>query len=481
MNKKLSSLIMTGVLSLSVIMQSFIVNIDAYSSYQRIGGKNRYETSYLVSNRNHSKTIVLASGESYPDALSAVNLSNKFEAETILTNGNISVVDLIKKRGADKVFLVGGVGSISNQLENKLKSAGLNVERIGGTNRYETSKNTIKRAGYTNIGVCSGQNYIDALSASALLKQEDAGLLLVDGTKPYKAPENTVVKYTFGGVKTVVQNGGERIYGLSRYGTAVEIANRVKDPSSLAVVSGLNYPDALSATNLVVSDRAVIMPVEKIAYNDVIKKAKAVEKVFIVGGVNSISNETMNDIIERAKGNSENLGNVENSYIDSGLTSEQNRFLNDLNTVGDGLISRINKVEDIINKIKGINIPNIQKPNIPVGEINKIISSINANDVKSLINSIEKIENLLKSIDTSKINNIKANIEKLKAIKNKVMSIKAKVDAFNQKIDSITQKIADKVVSDMLNSIKENINSKMKDLIDNLNSKLSGTGMDGLN
>ena len=471
MNKKLVSVIMSGILSISAVTQFGLSYSNAYTSYERIGGKNRYYTSYMVSDRNHSDTVILASGESYPDALSAVNLSNKFDAATILTNGNLDVVNVIKKRGAKKVFLVGGVRSISNKLENKLKEEGLSVERIGGINRYETSINTIKKAGYTSVGVCSGQNYIDALAASALLKQENAGLLLVEGTKPYKVPANTTVKYTFGGVKSVVQNGGERISGISRYATAVEIANKVKDPNALAIVSGSNYPDALSATNLVVSDGAVIMPVDNVPYYDVIKKAKSVNKLFVVGGNKSVSDETMNYVLSKAK--DENyVANSDIPNLDSSLTKEQEAFLNDLNRVGNNVVTGINRVNDIVAKIKGIRLPNISKPLLPLDDIGKLVDGLKSKDISSLISNIDKVNSLINSLKNSNLSNIKNNISKIKDIRAKVEMIKSKIDALNKQIDSTLNNVTEKIVRDALTSIKNSLNDRLKELINNMNNNL---------
>ncbi len=380
--KKIGSLIMASIISVATVAQTFSVSTFAYSSYERIAGVNRYETSKLVSNRNQSDTVVVASGENFADALSSVNLSNKYGASTILTNGNTDIINTLKARNVKKIFLVGGVNSIPQNLENKLKESFNDVERIAGVNRYETSRKTIKRTGYTKLGVASGKTFPDALSASALLKQEDYGLLLVDGDHSYTVPEGTTVEYTFGGSRTIVQNGGERINGTSRFETAVKISNMVKDPKSMAVVSGDNYADALSATNLVISEGAIVMPVQKYPYYDVIRKARQVDKVYFIGGENSVSNETASRIIQKGVGGIDKPSAGEDYDTDE-LTSDQQKLLDDIEERGKRIIDDIEKVEDAIDTLRNINWPSAQDFADRVEEIQDMIQKIR-DDIKDL-------------------------------------------------------------------------------------------------
>ncbi|NJB08437.1 cell surface protein, partial [Clostridioides difficile] len=45
----------------------------------------------------------------------------------------------IKRLGAKDIYLIGGTAVLNKDIENKLKGNGLNVERINGKDRYETS------------------------------------------------------------------------------------------------------------------------------------------------------------------------------------------------------------------------------------------------------------------------------------------------------------------------------------------------------
>ena len=112
----------------------------------RIFGENRYETALKVAEEAidngvlKSNKIFLCSGISPADALSIASAAAKEKGIILLTDGN-SLIDGVKKyiKSGVKVKIIGGVGVISDKLEQELKSMGAAVERISGNDRYETS------------------------------------------------------------------------------------------------------------------------------------------------------------------------------------------------------------------------------------------------------------------------------------------------------------------------------------------------------
>lgn len=472
MNKKLISIIMAGIISITTLCQAFPISSFAYSSYQRIAGKNRYLTSEYVSARNKSKTVILASGEKFPDALSAVNLSNKYDAATILTDGrSYSIVNILKSRGAEKVFLMGGVSSISADLERKIRQEGFNVERISGINRYETSKNAVKRAGYTSVGVASGENYTDALAAAPLLKQENSGLMLVDG-RGYTVPSGVTVKYTFGGSRSIPQNGGERIYGVSRFETAIKISNKVKNPRTMAVVSGDNFADALSATNLVVSDDAIIMPVQKYPYYDVIRKAREVNEVIFVGGVNSISNETASRIIE--KGITPDVKPSAGDDFDTAkLTPDQKQLLNDIEDMGNTIVDDIEEAERIANEIKALK-PQINNGIENIKKIQDVIHGLDlSGGINGLLNNIDNVEKIIDAL-TKGVSNTDQVFKKFTEIKAKFEKIKAEINKFNTMVEKLLNQAADQAVKHAINQLQTIIHKKINELLAGILKEIIG-------
>lgn len=473
MNKKFLSLTMAGIISVSTVFQALPINSFAYNSYERIAGKNRYLTSEYVSRRNNSEIVVLASGEKFPDALSAVNISNKYDAATILTDGrSYDIINILKSRNAKKVFLMGGVSSISADLENKIKNEGFDVERISGINRYETSEKAVKKAGYSEVGVASGSNYTDALSASALLKQENCGLLLVDGDKGYKTPEGVAVKYTFGGSRTIPQNGGERIYGVSRFETAIKISNKVKNPRTMAVVSGDNFADALSATNLVVSDDAIIMPVQKYPYYDVIRKAREVNQVIFVGGVNSVSDETASRIIEKGVTPTTKPSAGED-FNTSDLTEEQKQLLKDMEELGNKIEDDIEEIQRIVDKIKELK-PQISNSMETIKKIIDFIKNLNKpGNINNALTNIEKLEKLLETIskELPSSEQLKTQLTQLKA---SIEKIKSEIKQYQKILNAILGKPGDKALKLIADKISAAIIKNINNVIINILKGLIG-------
>lgn len=284
-------------LIVSLILGSSTIN-NAAENFTRYEGKDRYETSLKTADKVNSRIVVFASGENYADAMSAINLINSFNAKLILVNNKTNIESIVKDKGIEKLYLVGGTKMISKSVEDTVKNHVKNVERIEGLDRYETNKKTLELSKYKDVGVATGRNYADALSASGLLNEKHFGLMLVDGTKEYKAPEGVTVKYTFGGKDTVKQDGGERLQGKDRYDTSINIATK-STYKNIAIASGENFADALSSVNIVNANKSYILLAEN--RSELNKFKNKSETISVVGGKNVLSDNKINDMINTIK------------------------------------------------------------------------------------------------------------------------------------------------------------------------------------
>ena len=93
---------------------------------KRIWGSDRYATSLAIAKQGHgnSETVILTSGEDYPDALTAISLSKQLDAPIILVKQagiDARTKDFIEST-AKKVVIIGGEKSISNEIEKQLIS-----------------------------------------------------------------------------------------------------------------------------------------------------------------------------------------------------------------------------------------------------------------------------------------------------------------------------------------------------------------------
>ena len=253
--------ILTSVIITSMMI-AFGSYVDASSRTSIIKGNGRVETSIESSKLVNSKVMVVASGYSFPDSLSAYNIASSYNAKLILVNNNTDLTEVLDKVEPEKVYLIGGINSLSGNVVESICNKVSNVIRISGNNRYETNEKTLKESRFTKVGVADGRNYPDALAASSLLKNKGLGLLLVDGARPYIS--NREVVYTYGGKNSVKQNGGKRLAGTNRYATSEMINKELgSNIDKVAITTGENYADALSSINLVNSGGKVSLMLVK--------------------------------------------------------------------------------------------------------------------------------------------------------------------------------------------------------------------------
>jgi len=74
---------------------------------ERIGGKNRYDTAAVIAKHFHktAQTAYLATGEDFPDALTAGLIAGKANAPLLLTNKSIlraETVNYLKEAKVEK-------------------------------------------------------------------------------------------------------------------------------------------------------------------------------------------------------------------------------------------------------------------------------------------------------------------------------------------------------------------------------------------
>lgn len=89
----------------------------------RIAGLNRVATSLAIAKVGfpEAKTVILTNGWNYPDALSAISLSVKFDAPIILTGSNAldpAITEYIKANKINHAIIIGGEKAISKGVEN---------------------------------------------------------------------------------------------------------------------------------------------------------------------------------------------------------------------------------------------------------------------------------------------------------------------------------------------------------------------------
>lgn len=251
-----------------------VVREEKVENAVRIEGDTRYLTSIEVSKKAFDRAdwVILVSGESATDSLLAGPLSIRLQAPVLLT-GKAGLTNAltaeIKRLGATNAMIIGGDLVVSQATEEAVKALGLDVERLGGATRYETSVKVDRKvrdiSRVTDKAViANGSTVFDALTMGAAAGKMGVGILLNDGKS------NAMIEASLEGVKSAILLGGtkvettaaeddlkakgitvERVAGATRYATAVAIANKFyADPTSVIVTNGLKPYDALSAAGL---------------------------------------------------------------------------------------------------------------------------------------------------------------------------------------------------------------------------------------
>lgn len=194
-----ASLKKQGITRVVVMGQKGAVSADAAATLQaagikveRIGGADRYETALLAARatmdaRGTTKVpVFVADGSGFGDALSAGSAAVKEGGVVVLSrDGSLDpAVKTFLTRNASSVVAIGG-GAVK-----AVRAAGVDAERIAGSDRYGTAAQVAVRffPSASSVVLASGADYGDAVSGSPLAALTGAPLLL---TRPTSLPAQT--------------------------------------------------------------------------------------------------------------------------------------------------------------------------------------------------------------------------------------------------------------------------------------------------
>lgn len=239
----------------------------------RIAGKDRYLTAAKISELYPEgvNTVYVATGGDYPDALAAAAVAGNQDAPVLLvqtTKLPAEVKTALQRLDAKRLVIVGGTGAVSSKVEVDLGKLAGEVVRVKGGDRYATAA-ALADANFAKgadvVYLASGEDFPDALSASAAAAYQGGPVLLTQQGKLPSSTESALQKLS---PKRVIVVGGEgavsasvsraakhatdasvvRYGGSDRYATAQTVVQRVFGNTGvpLAVVaSGAEFPDAL--------------------------------------------------------------------------------------------------------------------------------------------------------------------------------------------------------------------------------------------
>ena len=158
---------------------------------ERIGGKDRYETSELIAKKifeinPYLDTAFITTGKNFPDALSVSSISATFGYPIILTSGetlgnsSISILNNLTT-----CYKIGGEAVVSDKIDNLITNKNIEINRLEGKTRYLTNQAVINEFylsayDHDTVYLASGSNFPDALVGSALAAEDKAPVILVE-------------------------------------------------------------------------------------------------------------------------------------------------------------------------------------------------------------------------------------------------------------------------------------------------------------
>ncbi len=218
-------------------------------SVERIGGSDRYATAALVADKlGSSGQVILASGENFPDALAAGPYAAVTGTPILLTGAKAlpsATGAELAKLGAAQTLVLGSQAAIADAVITGLP----NVNRIGGSDRYETAAKFDLFAQDKLPGapagsqaapqayLVTGEDFPDGLVAGALAARQNAPIFL---TATASLP---AVSYS------VMGNAAERNMVVNLIGSTAAISAQVQ-----SVVEGVVQPSYLLAGSTIVVD-----------------------------------------------------------------------------------------------------------------------------------------------------------------------------------------------------------------------------------
>lgn len=186
-----------------VIASSFETKLTAMgyntANIIRLGGTDRLQTSMKIAselNVTTSTNIVIATKNDFPDALSISPIAALRGWPILLTDKDQlsnEVESYITSIRPDKVYIAGGSGVVSDSVKNRIKTL-LNygddrVIRLGGSDRYATSRiiNSTLVQDPSEVAFATGLKYPDALSGSVYAALKGGPIMLIDPSKTIEA------------------------------------------------------------------------------------------------------------------------------------------------------------------------------------------------------------------------------------------------------------------------------------------------------
>ena len=254
--------------------------VAAADEPDRIAGEHRVDTAIAASQAgwDAAEHVIVATSRDFADPLAAAALAAREDAPLLLTDPDAlpaSVAAELDRLGPAEVTVIGGTQAVSDAVADQIAgtASAPEVDRIAGPTRFDTAAEIAADLDTDEVIVVSGQNFPDALSATALTiaPESDSAILLTTRDHLWDAAAEFVEQsaaeraLVVGGTSAVADAvvseldglvpDVARIAGANRYATSAEVAEESLERRGNGVdtpvfATGESFPDAVVASAL---------------------------------------------------------------------------------------------------------------------------------------------------------------------------------------------------------------------------------------
>lgn len=305
--------------------------IPAYGENRRLAGDDRYSTAAAICREgwqtSTTKNAILATGENFPDALCAAPLSYLLDAPILLTEKdklNKYAASELVRLDIKTVYIIGGIGVISAEVEDRLKELDIVPVRIAGSDRYETSvkiaeKVTEKLESLNAIVITTGEDFPDALSIAPIAAARSMPMLLMpkdyipECIKDYLAEKIIAKTFIVGPTDIISEDVEKQLSNTYRFDSTDKYERNLQiiryfdniNVYQLYIATGENYPDALAGSALAAKNNGAIILTNKnpeigdcFFINDI---SSYIHDFVVFGGTGAVSQDTFGKIISTSE------------------------------------------------------------------------------------------------------------------------------------------------------------------------------------
>lgn len=302
------------------------------TAWSRVYGQDQLDTMQQISKTgwSSSKTVVIATDNTYWDALTASALAGAYDCPILLTHGNTLSPQAqaeIRRLGATTAYVCGGPIAIASNVDNQIKAAGCsNVVRVYGQDQQGTARAIADRvqqnASSKTCIIATSWTFQDSLSVSPYAYAGETPIYLCDsGSNRLSSATLESIRKGGGYSKAIIVGGpiavdsgvesqlksagvtsSQRLYGQTEYETSLAIAkweiSQGMTANNMAVATGTTFYDALSGSALCGENNAVLVIASdsnRVCLTDLVAgQASNISKGYVFGGPIAVSRATWN-------------------------------------------------------------------------------------------------------------------------------------------------------------------------------------------